>query len=235
MLEVILKFLEDHPDFSLTLIGAIVGAIVSGLISLYLQGWIFRKENQRRISDRLLTEQALGHSLYIKMSRIYSNIWNLNEHLKFSLGRLGAQDNPIFKFLAVQPLATLPALVSFSTEELLLMRQKNELDLFNDLLDVEGVHSNLIGLFEEFRNMREGVVSVLPHNINMANMTAIVATADLPPIMPKVLAINFLVGDMVKHCVKEEKFSKTLLEQLNTALGKHYSIQQKIKFKDEAV
>jgi hypothetical protein len=235
MLEATLKFLEGHPDFYLTLIGATVGAIVSGLISLFLQGWIFRKENQRRISDRLSIEQAHCHSLYIKMSRIYSNIWMLNDHLKISLGRLGAQDNPIFKFLAVQPLATHLAPLSFSTEELLLMRQKNELELFNDLLDVESVHNNLIGLFDEYRTMREGVISVLPHNYDIANMTAIVAPADLAPIMPKVLAINFLVGDMVKHCVKEEEFSKTILEQLNIALGKHYSIQQRIKFKNEVI
>ena len=235
MLETMLKFLEGHPEFSSTLIGAIVGAIVSGVISLLLQSWIFRKENQRRIADRLAIEQALCHSLYIKMSRIYSDIWNLNDHLKTSLERLGVQDNPIFKFLAVQPLATHPAAVSFSTEELLLMRQKKEVELFNDLLDIEAVHNNLIGLFEQYRNMREGVISVLPHEIDKANRTAVVAASDLVPIMPKVLAIYFLVEDMVKHCVKEERFSKTLLEQLNTALGKHYSIQQKIKFKGEAV
>ena len=133
----------SHIEFWAAVAGAIVGAIVSGLIAYGIQIRVLREGRNQRAEDRRISQEALATSLIFKIGKAYSNIRALHKHLEKCFGTVGHSEPQREAWQVFLPLANFPDRISFATEEMSMLLTMNNDDVFSLVLALDDVHNSL--------------------------------------------------------------------------------------------
>lgn len=151
--------IKDESEFW----AGIFGALIGGLFVIVGQKLEAREARRQREGDRLSEQQATGYSLLFKIMKIHGMLVGLHNHFsslfegdppRASLGE------PWTFYL---PLANPPEPISFAAEEMSLLLQLQEADIFNGLLELElrynTIVTGIVSLNQERRELTDRLVN----------------------------------------------------------------------------
>jgi hypothetical protein len=194
-------------EFWAAVAGAIVGAMIGGVIAYYLQRQSLDALDAQRRQDKLEHRQTLARSFIVKMSLIYSHAVHLDHHMKQIFARVAQSGNSLELCQVATPIAPLPAAVEISKEELTLLLTLKLDNLFNDAAMMDERHNNLIKLLGHFNEKKFAFNSMFTP-VAFTGMVGHIALTDdkLRQARPYMLEINQLLvamGDQTDSVTKE--------------------------------
>ena len=213
-------------EFWAAIWGAIVGSALAGVISYLLQRQAFNAEEQRRLAERKEILQTLARALLYKLIRVYSNLYHLKEHLEESIAR----DRAAQSWTMVTPIANLPDAVFFSPEEMSVVLQLKDDNLFNQLLNLDTIHNSTLAAFATYAKQRQEMLSGIPAEIHGRMGTTAFSDEEFKVLRPKMAELDHLIEDIRLRCLKDVKESAEILKTLQAALQKHLTISHRLEF-----
>lgn len=220
-------------EFWAAIAGALVGAVVGGIITYCIQKLALRDADLQRAEKELKRKKALGHALIFKVSRIHSHFYRFHRHMEepFEKNPLpGASPEP---WQVVQALANSFGEVHFTPDEMTMLLDLKNNDLFNDVVQLDDIHNSAIGLFERFSALRSSLLSQLP-----ATMIGNVGMVALPPeqtklVRPKMVELNELILKMKQESKRNVDEAWSALTRLNSSLNEKLGLGLTIELKKE--
>jgi hypothetical protein len=213
-------------------LAAIAGSIVGGGIAYVMQKSAAREENRRRASDRKEAQQALGHSLLIKTTRIQNNILLIQKYITNSFqdaAKIGYGGRPC---QIVKPLASVPPHIDFTPDELSLVMSLKDDELFNRLSQLDGIYNNFIDILTTFNARKAALNEALPGIV----VKDTVFSDPLPhTVRVKVDPLMYEVDELIRYLQSRakvdsadaEKAVRGLVQALNQHLDLRVAVQQK--------
>lgn len=142
------------------IIGAVIGFVGGGVISLILQKSALRESRALQKELDLLAKQGLARSLLFKTAKIKSHLINLTNFIE-----AGVKDAEVKKWAywqAIRPPANLPDKIIFTSEEMsVLLSLKND-ELFNAVMPIDEIFNSTLEIFATHRKSRNELAALLP-------------------------------------------------------------------------
>ena len=214
------------------IVGAIVGTVGGGLISLFLQIYGLRKAGKEKAQDALDHQRALGMALIYKIGRVYSHLRVIRGSLEQSLKK-GAAAGLSEKWQMLQPAIATLEHVHFSSDEMTLLLTLGDHKLFNDMMAIDELHNMSIDVLKEYSRLREELTSMLPPVHKLEGLTGEFAfTPEQAGVLrPRMAGLNNLIDGMIAYAERDEKAAWSTIERLQqllkSQLGLTYEFNQK--------
>jgi hypothetical protein len=189
--------------------------------ALFIPFWQRRK-------DRVEQQNTLAYSLLLKMIKIHSDLFKLWQHVQEQRLLAHEHGSPPDVWGFFRPLASLPTIVSFSSDELALLFSLKDDDAFNAVLSMDEVHASDLANLQTYAEKREALTQLLPG----AQMTGPVGGIDLNNeqylrFAPFSVQLDMLVADIAssveKHAMETEdalvRLHKVLTDKLHMKIG----------------
>jgi hypothetical protein len=126
--------------------GTIIGSVLGGTISYWLQRKSLAATKALHDSDRKDERKALGYGLMFKMIRLCSDLSQLGQPVNEAVSKAREQGKSEEFWPLVLPILPLPDPIKFSAEEMALVLSIDS-KLFNDMAALDDLHKNAIALF----------------------------------------------------------------------------------------
>jgi hypothetical protein len=210
------------------ILGAVIGSTVSGIISYLLQRQTYSQEKKVREIDRLAVQKATGVRLFLKLSRIASNLSNLNKHMDEEYGKV-PEEAHTEPWAFVFPIINLPDRIAFEFEELAYALSLKNFKMFYELQSLDMIHNTLIDTFRSHMMMRQNLVEKLPPmpdgriEITAENKQQIEAQR------PRMIEVNQVVTEMRRRSAIDAKESIDCLFALHKTLEAEVGLGLKIE------
>lgn len=205
---------------------AVIGAVVGGLIAFAVNRQSLRFAAKERETEHKRSQQSLGRSLLIKMIHIQSDVIICHrcfEHISEEAIAQDLAESPMWT--QVQPLAWLPRPIVFTTDELALLIELNELPTFDKIASMDRIHGALTSLIRQFTEHAQLLRDNLqPTEIVEGVATVVLAPEALAKRLPKIVEVNDLIRSIVKYRGRDLKDTENATTTLRSALKKHLDI-----------
>lgn len=142
------------------LVGAVVGAGASGLISYRLQKREHDRVDRVRDMDRRQHQRSVAHRLIVKLIVIASDLTRLENHLVEEFAKIGTDTAEVWP--KILPLYVSANDISFDGEETALLLDLGLNDAFNSAAAVPASHGQLHDLMRRYTSKREEIHARLP-------------------------------------------------------------------------
>lgn len=147
-------------------LAALAGALIAGSISGVLQWLSFKEQHrirraERRVADERMketrneNEAVLAFSIMMKINRALTGIQQMKEQI--DKGFLESVSRKMEFANAVQTLSSDPDRISFTIEEMALVRHFRKSEIANDLIDLPGILDLYIDNLAVIRNLKSEV------------------------------------------------------------------------------
>lgn len=146
--------MSGASEFWAGIVGAVVGAVSSGLISYWLQNSVFQKEELKRKLEDKERKIAICQSVLIKCMSTHTNVMNMHKHI-LEAREISTKMQYQFLAQAVQPLANIPDKAFLTADEQSILLSLGDFDKFHNVLDAENIHNSNIAAFIMHRDMRK--------------------------------------------------------------------------------
>ena len=143
------------------LIGAVLGAGVSGLISYRLQKREHDRADQVRTKDLKQNQRSIAHRLIVKLIAMASDLTRLEAHLIEEFAKIGADENAE-AWPKIVPLYVHETDTTFDGEESALLLDLGLNDAFNAVAAIPASHMQLHDLMRRYAVKREEIHARLP-------------------------------------------------------------------------
>jgi hypothetical protein len=191
-------------EFLSAIAGAVVGALVAGVITFGCQLYALSKAREEREADHTTQQKALAHALLFKLAKIHSNLHGIHRHFweSWEAGRKELKDAQPWQ--VVVPLANPPAHVHLPSDEMgLLLAQRDDL-LFNNVMDLEAMHNSLLDAVRVFNTERGALGERLaavskPDLVAGAHVSGLAPTQEINALLPKMIDVNSLVEAVLSN------------------------------------
>lgn len=214
-----------------SIVSLLAGTVISAIVSYLLQRSSFAEAEKQREADRIEEQKALGLALFQKMIRIASTLEMLKLSLKNSFTRAEAQGIRGEPWQFVMPIASLPAMVHFSPEELTCL-MRLDMSLFNLIGPMDDVHNTILETFALYRFERTALTNTLEAQVidgNRGNTS--VTESEMRRIAPKGTALNVLIQAMVERTNHDSEDTWKLMSRLQEALNKEFKTSLRLEKK----
>ncbi|MBX5170175.1 MULTISPECIES: hypothetical protein [unclassified Rhizobium] len=135
---------------------ALVGAIVGGLIALFIQKQEQNAARRERKDDRRMEAKSHGYSLLFKVISIHSSLTNIKKTIDDRLA-LAKREKIELISAVLLPIANLPTPVEFSPAEMaMLLSLKND-DAFNAVVSLDKIHNSIIPIWTIYDAKRAAI------------------------------------------------------------------------------
>ena len=179
-----------------TLIGAVVGAVVGGIITFGIQVNGVRIARQERVAAKRQEDLAAAYGTMVKLVKILTTFRHVAETMLEAKTML---ETPRFKgvdlWQVTPPFGGLPAKVSFGEKEVAFVLSTNERGLMLAALELEDMQSNVIDLCVIYSQRREKMTETLTA-MEMDGRIALTSfkPEDMAKIAPHVMPLNDLTA-----------------------------------------
>ncbi len=225
--------IEFDGEFYAAIIGAIVGSVLGGCVSYFLQRQSLRAVRDEGLEQRKYRDKSLAYSMYIKVGDIFSNLTIANSELKATVARAANQKRAA-GWQDLQPFATLPMLVHFSPDEKSLLLHLKKHSLFNDISSLDRVHNNYIEMIGVYGRKRTEFTSALPiESMDESRFTSALAKADMLRFGPTMGELDQLVQHLIKSMPADIAATEQILQRLGTLFMDEF--QEVLKFEPKPV
>jgi hypothetical protein len=192
-----------NGQFWSTLIGAVVGAVVGGLITLGLQLWNLRHIQNQEAAARERHDFTTATSMLLKAAKMFSTIKHINDHLQAAVEQAKqyeGKDDSIWQM--VQSTVGKTSEVAFTDDERMLAVAdipKN----FIAVPQMPDIHNSLIDLVAEYSKRRVelmSLISAIPGEGMQA--TTELTVEEHERLMPRMLNLESLLALMIKQAAE---------------------------------
>ena len=225
-------------EFWAAVAGAIIGAIISGVIAYALQKQNLNEaRQQRREEDKRHKEEAeerrraLAHALMFKMIRIYSHLRQLSSQLIESLERgkknLGADVRP---WMVIEPIMNAPDHIHFETDEIVMLLGLKDYALFNDLAELDERHNGTLKAISVYNERRLELTPLMPADSFRGNVGS--GWSDdqrFLPLMPRMIEVDSIIRAIIPQCAAQASDAWSVLERLQKLLASKVGTQVRIE------
>lgn len=222
----------DWGNVGSALAGTVVGAILSTASAYFFQRRQFNEAKKQKDADRFEVRKALGYSVLFKVIHITSSFHNINSHFDESFKKAAGRNMTPWQMLI--PFANLPERMTFTPEEKGLLISLGDMDLFNDLIDFDGVHNSLLDAAATYATQRQAVTDLLSAEMQDGGIgTSLISNELRQKIEPRAFALNQLVSEMREWAARDAKKSREVLNHLHRVLKKEFQLSNTLGFKDD--
>ncbi len=212
--------------------GTVIGSIVGGLVSFWLQRKSLAATKALRDADRHEVRKALGYALLFKMIRLSSDLVQLGQPVADAVEE-ATRDGRTELWPVVLPTAPLPDPIRFSSEEMALVLSLDS-GLFNDMAALDDLHKSTVALFRVYAEMRTTLTSTL-QPVSMVGQigTTILTREERERIQPRSVELDLLIRGMVERTQQDGTIAWECLVRLHKVLEKAFDLKHKLELKDK--
>lgn len=219
-------------EFWIGLIGVIIGALLSGGISFFLQLESFKREQKRLSKKNFEEKKVLALGVVFKLRRIHSDIYNVHRHFDYCVNKADPEslsDHWSYMMPWIRPWNKF----SFSTGEVVLIFKKDNNRIVNDLLDIQYLHQNIGNDLIEYRKLHEKLEEAMPRS-ETKGTTSIseLSEQERLKLFPSMVKANSLVVGLHENIEQHSKQTQNLLDETLNQLKKHYQLSFDIEYSD---
>jgi len=154
--------------------GSIVGSVLGGCISYFLQRKNLQVAKAQRDEDGHETRKALGYSLLFKMIMVVSDLETLRKSLRGCLDEAQKRGGEWRPWQVVLPVANVPSDINFSPDEMALILSLDD-KVFNQIAALDELHNSTSTLFTVYASKR----TAMTENFGAERMEGMTGTASL--------------------------------------------------------
>jgi hypothetical protein len=186
-------------QFWSTLIGAVVGAAVGGLISYLIQRSGIKASREERLAIKRQEDLAIAFSTMVKLITIMSNFKQIKEALDHAVSELAPNtQGPMW--LAIQPFATIPPHVEFTKEESAFIFSTKISNIMLAALELSNVYNDTRQLIERYGEKREALSAMIPVDSVTGNLAAsCLDEVTLKTLIPLIVPVEMLADEMLNR------------------------------------
>jgi hypothetical protein len=213
--------------------GTIIGAVLAGLISYFLQRQSLAATKALHDTDRKEVRKALGYGLLFKMIRLCSDLSQLGKPVNEAVSNARTQGKSEEFWPLVLPILPLPDPIKFSAEEMALVLTLDN-KLFNDMAGLDDLHKNAIALFGLYAEKRAALTDTLRPEAMTGNLGSTLLTrAERDRMRPRSVEMDMLIQGMLERTGQDAKIAWNCLGRLHRALEKEFDLKHKLELKQE--
>lgn len=220
--------IELSNEFWAGVSGALVGSVVSGLISYVLQAQAFAREEKKRESGDSERKLALCMSALLKCMKAYSNLVQMNRHMQTATAE--AKQKGAILAQVTTAMVNLPSHINFTSDELTTVLSLASAETFNDFANVDGIHNSCIDIFDTHRNLRKA----LEEKLRVLKVRGNIAEVELSPALRiELAAIDSLLNDMAIALPKDVEDVKRPIFELRNLIESKLNHKLALAFNDD--
>jgi hypothetical protein len=208
--------------------GSVVGSVIGGFISFYLQRRNLAAAESARDEDRIEIRKAIGYSLLFKLIRLASDLDSLGKAVRQTLDKAKEAGFIGSPFQIVMPLGPLPDPVKFSPDEMGLVLSMDA-KLFNEMAALDELHNSTVSLFELYNTQRTSVMERFGAEMSGNIGTTRLTESDRQWLAPRAVELNSLVDLMLQRAEQDGKEAWTALGSFHSALQTNFNIKFKLE------
>lgn len=213
--------------------GTVLGAVLGGLISYFLQRQSLAATRALHDSDRKELHKAIGYGLLFKMIRLCSDLSQIGMPVQEAVSKAQAEGKTDEFWPVVLPVLPLPDPIKFTPEEMALVLSLDA-KLFNDMAALDDLHKNAVGLFTLYAEKRNALTDSLRPETMVGNLgSALLTRAERDRMRPRSVELDMLVSGMLERTTQDGKIAWSCLDQLHKALEKEFDLKHKLELKEE--
>lgn len=224
-------------QFWSTLIGAVVGAIVGGMISFGLQVHGVTATRNERLAARRQEDLAIAFSVIVKVIKVMSNIGHIKAALYDGLSKLNTPESSgAESWQVVPPFGTKFPEVTFTKEESAFVFSTKVKSLMLSTLELADVYNDLVQMVSVYSEKREALTG----EFSVAAMEGSLAATDfdretLRSLLPRMVPLKILIDAMAKRTVVDYDQARRTFDLLKTYCEDRFGEQfPKLELTDEA-
>lgn len=221
-------------EFWAALAGAVVGSLVSGAISYFLQKSSFEEQKRDRNAQKRDERRALGHSLFFKVLSIANTLQHVKNHAyecKRRAADAGDEGAPPVTYLL--PILNLGDPVQLVAEEMSLLLSTGADDVFNRVLELAPIHNSILPVWQQYAAMRAELNEITSTGIDLATG---IGQSEIPlnsPTAVKFFEANQTAQQLIERAIRDEADALETLPMLvmvlNDKAGTGIAIEPKPK------
>lgn len=215
-----------------TLLAAIMGALIAGGVSWFLQARALKAATAEHQQDRLEIRKAAGYSLFFKLIRLHSDLVNLGRPVRERIDAAKKDGFDGTPFQVVPPVVPLPGPIRFSSEEMALVLSLDS-NLFNDIAPLDDLHSNTVALFELYNSKRSDAVKGWGASVEGHIGTSDLTDEQFRRLQPRAVELNDLINGMLERTEHDAPQAREAIERWHAVLVREFNLKHKLSFKGE--
>jgi hypothetical protein len=146
-----------------TLIGAVLGGVIAGVTSYLVQRTAVKAARNERLDAKREAEIAVAFNTVAKVIKMFSVFRTIRGVIREALARLGEPGFNLHRpWESLQPLATLPSEVSFTSEEVAFLLATKVNAVILKALELADVYNDLLQMLRLYSDKRAAFMSALP-------------------------------------------------------------------------
>jgi hypothetical protein len=217
-------------EFWAAIAGAIIGAVIGGITSYCLQRQSLNAAAAQRSEDDLERKKTLARSFIVRLSILYSHLGQMDRHMQEVLTAIAALPDPKPEpWQVVRPIAPLPSLVHFPTDELTLLLTLKLDNLFNEAVMLDEAHNTAVAIFATYSERKEELNALVTPAGFTGDVAHLVLTQQqVRMARPKMIECNQLVDAMRDQAERGAKESWALLTSVSVALNEKLQLKLQV-------
>jgi hypothetical protein len=198
--------------------GAIVGAVVGGVIAYFLQlGALRAQKSEREGADR----QELAHALVFKILNMVNNLGHFKLHVEECQVRAGGQaENPGTYLL---PILNLPMPVQLDPAEMGMLLSLGDDRTLNGVLETAPIHNSILPVWAQYAALRSEIHTMAPPQLDMTTGVGEFAFRQGSPVAIKFFEANQIAQQLIERATRDfgeaNDTLKALVMLLRSKLG----------------
>jgi hypothetical protein len=223
---VLTTFLSNLPS---EFWAAIAGALVGGLITILIQAQALREQRRQREEDRKQVQKSLAHGLLFKMISIHSGFHRIHQHFEQAFKRAEAKNFKGEPWQFVQPYGNPPVPVRFSTEEMAMLLELKDNQMFNSIAGLDDIHNSLssgVGLLTAERNQLTDRFKNEQFDGSIG--TSFLTNSQHLELRPQMIEVNSLIEQLRSEAKQDFDQSKAALARLEVLLRDKVGLEIKL-------
>jgi hypothetical protein len=224
-------------EFWAAIAGAVIGGLLSGIISWLLQRSSYIEARRQRAEDERAMQRMLSTALLIKMNAIYSDINSCHKHFEESIKNAQASDSTLEPWQCITKLSNVFPNIQFTMDELTFVHQLADLDLFNDLSNMDRVHhairETVLTYIEKRSTLEDMIISIrIPSSLETnGNLNStFVKIEDTEVLKPKILEISSLLNQARPMLTRSSTEAKNIMVRLHNRLKESRFVKGNLEF-----
>ena len=219
-----------QTEFLSAVVGAVVGGLIAALVAFWTQNRVFQEEKRLREQSTWENNKALSRSLFLKLTKIYSNIYRFQRSIEEHFERV-PESRHKHPSLFVIPIGNMPEKVYLSTEELSFCLEYTDDELFDSIVSMGNVHNAAISGMNTFVEMRREVNVFIEPFVGEDGVINIDHIYRKPSVIGRVEGLDNFILEMRQGLQKDVDEYRKTVDNFCQLIREKFEFNKTIKFR----
>ncbi len=214
------------PEVWAGLGGAVLGSVLGGVISWWLQSKNLQEQRAVRETATKERNTAIGYAIVLKLNQLRDGFTNIKKHIEDgNPSRFNKKgERPLQWWETLKPLSSLPDPIHFTIDEQVLVLGLGKLDLINRMLELDAAFLVTLGTLQKYSELRAKLQDHLANLVTSVDGNQVSAKLEGKDIlihMPKMIDTNSIAEHLAVSVPKYEESARKTLNSVLTEFRLH--------------